>query len=315
MNGIRELTLTCAIGVSAFAMSAGHAVAATSAVAVQKRCTAVAQGSVASLVQAAKNIACSTRDRRVLIVGEVHGGNETPQLVMDVVRDASAFRPVRLGLEMGVEERAALTLFLHSKGTSNDQTLLMQGRFWSLQDGRSSKAMLHLIDNLRVLMATGADVDVFPMEQYGDAANITQLGGPLAAKEAGMAKSMDQAIDQATPATLVVALMGNFHSRYGKKFLQMNISTPSVPERLKRFVPLVVLPIGHQSNAWNCVNNQCGMHANTDPNVPHGALPQFVVDDSPAASLATAELWLANMTGSPPASALADTKKQALPKR
>ncbi|HEY0198341.1 MAG TPA: hypothetical protein VGC19_07350 [Rhodanobacter sp.] len=309
MNGIQKLALASAIGVSAFGMSAGHAVAATSAVAVQKRCTAVAQGNVASLAQAAKNIMCSMRDRRLLIVGEVHGGDETPELVTDIVRDASVARPVRLGLEIPVEERAGLMRFLHSKGTSNDQAMLLQGKFWDLQDGRSSKAMFRMIDHLRALMASGADVDVFPMEQYGDAANIAQLGGMLAAKEAGMAKSMEQVIDQATSATLVVALMGNLHARYGKKFIPVDIPTPSVSERFKRFAPLVVLPFARQSNNWNCTDAGCGMHPVTSTSAPQGKLPQFLVDDSPVASLAATELWLPNMIGSSPAKTSDDGKK------
>ena len=314
MIGIHKLMLTSAFVVSMSGWGGIPAVAAPSAVATREQCTGIAPGRVDSLAEAARNITCSMRDRRLLIVGEVHGGEETPRLVLDIVRAASAERPVRLALEIPVQERTALTRFLHSGGTPSDQALLLQGRFWGGQDGRSSRAMLHLIDSIRTLVATGADVDIFPTEQYGDAASIAELGGPLAAKEAGMAKSMEQIIDQSTPATLVVALMGNLHARYGKTFIPLDIPTPSVSEQLGKFAPLVVLPFARRSNNWNCTNAGCGLHPSTSTNAPPGRLPQFVVDDSPASSLKAVELWLPNMVGSPPAQASAARGKAAAPK-
>ena len=208
---------------------------------------------------------CSCAHRRVLIVGELHGTNETPDLVASLVKEVAASRSVRLGLEISVSEADAICAYLNSPGRPQDVANLLKGQFWSgsgIRDGRSSFAMLRLIEHMRVLRAHGLDVDVFEMQpDYSDSAAIQKDGGYLVAKESGMAQSIRRTLGHGKPDLLVIALMGNFHARYDEAATRNDVAHGSVVERLADISPYVVLPSASQTSAWNCQSDGCGVHS------------------------------------------------------
>ena len=256
---------------------------------------------VASLAQAAQVIVCATSERRLLIVGEMHGTNETPDLVAALVRDSIKHRPVQLGLEMPAAEQSALQAYIRSTGGAPERAKLLQGRFWTSQDGRSSTAMLRLLDSVRKLRIAGANVDVFAMEPiYPDLATMKKEGGAQFVKEAGMAQSIRHAMDVGSPDQLVIVLMGNFHSRYGKDS-PADAPDHSVTERLASESPYVVLPSARQMEAWVCLSDGCGVHSATDGGAPQEALPRFVTDINEWSGPVEVELWLPRMTAALPA--------------
>jgi hypothetical protein len=264
-------------------------------------CAQQGLGTVASLTQAAARIVCAASDRDLLIVGELHGGNETPELVALLASDALRSRSVRLGLEIPSDEQAALNTYLHSSGGAEDQVKLLRGRFWTLRDGRSSKAMLLLIEHVRVLRERGNDVTLFAMEPvYSDPAAIARAGGVLSFKEMGMAQAIRQAMAGGGPHQLVIALMGNFHSRHGKDYPPSAAPGPSVTARLAAESPYVVLPLARQTAAWNCQSDGCGVHSYTSDDAPTGRLPRFVTDVDDVGGLTVIKLWLPTMTAALP---------------
>src|SRR5262249_34099841 len=78
-----------------------------------------------------------------VLLGELHGNNETPRLVGELAIHATALGAVRVGLEIPVDQQARIDRFLASAGVGGDRQALLRGRFWTrdLQDGRSSAAM------------------------------------------------------------------------------------------------------------------------------------------------------------------------------
>ncbi|PTL80173.1 hypothetical protein [Vitiosangium sp. GDMCC 1.1324] len=56
-----------------------------------------------------------------------------------------------------MSEQSRLDTYLASRGTPADQDTLLDGDFWRrpYQDGRSSRAMLELVDQVRALRALG----------------------------------------------------------------------------------------------------------------------------------------------------------------
>lgn len=248
-------------------------------------------------------VACIWGQRRLLIVGELHGSNESPGLVATLVRDATArHHAVRVGLEMPATEQTALQNYIRSQGSAADRSALLDTPFWRSRDGRSSTAMFRLIDSVRSLRAAGSDVDLFAMEPaYPDQASVEKLGGIRLIKETGMVGAINHALAANKMKPLVVTLMGNYHSRYPGQF--SGAPQKSVTEQLAAARPVVLFPWARQQSAWNCQDGVCGVHTNNQsgPNVPKGVLPQLqLVRDMPNGPLIV-RLWMSRFTASPPA--------------
>jgi hypothetical protein len=98
-----------------------------------------------------------------LLVGEQLGSREAPATVGDMVCQAAlGGARVVLGLSVPSEDQERIDRYLSSAGTPADQDQLLGGRFWlrTYQDGRSSRAMLDLIDRVRALRGAGLRIDV-----------------------------------------------------------------------------------------------------------------------------------------------------------
>ncbi|WP_199242976.1 hypothetical protein [Vitiosangium sp. GDMCC 1.1324] len=98
-----------------------------------------------------------------LLVGEQLGTRETPEVVGDMVCEAAALGlPVALGVSVSQVEQARLDAYLASPGAPADQDELLRGDFWRKphQDGRSSRAMMELVDRVRSLRASGLPVSL-----------------------------------------------------------------------------------------------------------------------------------------------------------
>jgi hypothetical protein len=292
-----------ALVLAAIAMEGAPAPADARALTTRSSCPKASASLMVSQAQAIRAIVCASASRRVVIVGEIHGSNEVPALVGALVKSVAATsRPVRLGLEMQASEQGALETYLHSSGTAADRAQLLRRPFWSMRDGRSSRAMLRLIDGVRALRERGADVDAFAMEpDYGDSAAMARAGGMMVVKEAGMAQAVRGTLVNPQAQTLVIALMGNFHARYGKDSPVGSAPTPSLTERLADVAPYVVLPFARQGNTWNCQSDGCKVHAFSSSHGPKGRLPRFVDGITTPSGPSVVELWLQKMTPALPA--------------
>lgn len=261
-------------------------------------------GPAASVAKVTKRLVEAAASRQLLVVGELHGTKEAPGLVAMLARQAAATRPVRLGLEMPSEMADALRTYLHSAGRAQDKAALVRQPFWSSRDGRSSRAMLDLIEAARVLRARGRDVDAFVMEPaYPDAAKVAKAGGYMQVKEAGMAAAIQRVLGKDAPQQLVIALMGNYHARDGSVAIFRGTPGNSVTERLAAFSPYVLLPLAKRSESWNCTAQGCGAHVYESSGAPSGRLPCLVTVQDGRGGTTVTELWLAQFTASPPARA------------
>jgi hypothetical protein len=256
----------------------------------------------ASVEQAAASLMPAAVHHRLMIVGEVHGTNETPALVASLVCHTAASHPVRLGLEMPDEMEGALRDYLRSAGSGKDKAALLQQPFWSSQDGRSSAAMFELIEAVRVLRAQGRDADVFAMEPvYPGEADAAKAGGYLKVKEDGMVAAIRREMEKAVPHQLVIALMGNYHARDSRLTRFQGTPDGSVTERLGALSPYVVLPFAVHLQAWNCTAEGCGVHASESSGAPAGRLPRLLPQLESSGGPTVVELWLARFTASYPA--------------
>jgi hypothetical protein len=141
------------------------------------------------------------------LLGELHGTAEIPRFVGDLACEASLGAPgVQLGLEIPPEEQLRFDSFLASAGTARDHQTLLEGEFWRrrVQDGKSSRAMVDLLDSIRRLRASGARIAVSLFETRRE----TKRGRD---RDAEMAKQI-LAVRTQAPGDLFLVLTGSVHA-------------------------------------------------------------------------------------------------------
>ncbi len=149
------------------------------------------------------------RAGNVMLLGELHGTQQVPHFVAQgVCQIATQGIPVTVGLEVPHVYQAQLETFLASAGREEDWARLMEIPFWRspYPDGRSSEAVVYLIEALRKLRAQHMDVRIFAYD------HPALEGG---AREDAMAREvLARTTDAARRLVLVVS--GNLHPRQKK---------------------------------------------------------------------------------------------------
>lgn len=225
---------------------------------VPQPCSAAHFDEATSLTGAAKAIACDAASRRLVIVSDYHGSNEIPDFVARLLSDASTQRPVRLGLEIEAFEQKPIQAYVASHGTEADRAALLHDGFWAAGQGRTSQAIVRLIEQARKLREQGREVEVFTtVPAYPGDAAIKQAGGGDAYRSAAMAQTIHDEIQRGAPQQLVIALMGSAHSAYTGP----NHGTDAtVADRLLADSPYLVNIELHGGSAWDCQARDCGPH-------------------------------------------------------
>ncbi len=181
-----------------------------------------------------------------VLVGEMHGTAETPAIFADLVCSAREIRrPIIAGIEF--RDQHALDAFMNSGSRNAGLKELLSTEEWKQHDGRTSSAMLALVDQLRALKLEGLLSGVVAFARTDKSA---------ARGEERMASALLKALKR-NPAALVIALSGNVHA--------CRKTVAEVPYRLMgSFLPaaqtvsLLVTDRGGQ--AWNCQDGVCGPH-------------------------------------------------------
>lgn len=145
-------------------------------------------------------------DLKYLILGEIHGTEEIPRFAGDVACLASLDRPLVVALELPVQIQGDVDAYLSSDGGPEAQASLLASRYWSPQfaDGRSSRAIVDLLDELRTLRAAGRRIEV-----KASRASAGRLG-PDSSDLLTAAEWTRAAMTE--PSALVVVLVGRAHA-------------------------------------------------------------------------------------------------------
>ncbi|MFP2956373.1 hypothetical protein ACLEPN_00710 [Myxococcus sp. 1LA] len=146
----------------------------------------------------------------VLLVADPLGTQEVPSTALRMVCEAAAQElPVTLALSIPASEQPLLEHYLSSDGASAAvETLLSESAFWrrTYQDGRSSHAMLWLVEHARRLRASGKDVAVAAIDS--DRAQGNE-------REAQMVQHLLNA-QAKRPQAWTLVLTGSVHARTTK---------------------------------------------------------------------------------------------------
>jgi hypothetical protein len=146
----------------------------------------------------------------VVLVGELHGTEQVPALVGALACHA-AQQPaakVVLGLEIGADDQAAVDAFVASDGGEPAVARLLEASHFAsgMKDGRSSQAMLGLLDAIRQWRAQGASIEPVCFDAPPGVATSASE------RDAAMARTLIAA-RQAAPDAVVLVLTGNIHNR------------------------------------------------------------------------------------------------------
>lgn len=187
----------------------------------------------------------------LVIFGELHGTKEAPALVAEFVCQIHrSGKRVGVGLEIFSSEQPLIDAYLASSGSPTDRATLLRGPFWhrNFQDGRSSTAMINLIESLRRLKSDTQAVQVFAI--------ASSLPGMR--PDASMALTLKEAINN-FPKDIWVVLVGNVHA--SKVSLIANRADyQSLAYHLNSAHPFTINVEFDSGAAWNC-QAACGVSA------------------------------------------------------
>ena len=172
-----------------------------------------AHASEAAISEAAKRIQKSAGSHRLVVIGELHGTREIPDLMERLAENYSAEGPLVVALEITRDEHAVLAR--HMGSPDNRLRAEMRKRAaWNVlpekNDGRRTQDMLDLIGALRSLRASGRDIAILP---YDLSKGAYQDGED---RDRQMAMHIRRAYD-ALPEGRLLVLTGNVHAMLVKK--------------------------------------------------------------------------------------------------
>lgn len=187
---------------------------------------------------------------RYVLVGEMHGTQEHPAIFGDLVCSAAAsHREVIVALERPISEQPQINVVLDSSNPAQAMSDLLKQPMWSTLDGRSSQAMVTLLDRLRVYRAEGKIKEVVAFDA---GANSASPG----VRDRKMAEFL-QGVAAQNPKAMFLVLTGNLHSlkatnkQFGYQFMGMFLPASQV-------VSLAVIDKG--GSAWVWMKDGCDVH-------------------------------------------------------
>lgn len=148
---------------------------------------------------------------RWLIIGEIHGSNETPVAFYDLVCEAlERGKQVTVALERSSAEQELLDRVMTDSDSAHAvKELLKQNDWQEVADGRSSEAMLHMILSLRDLHRVHPQLSIFAFD--------TSPSSPNGGRDKAMGRAL-LFLHEKKPNDLILVLVGNAHASERRVF-------------------------------------------------------------------------------------------------
>jgi hypothetical protein len=197
-------------------------------------------------------------DVRWIVIGEMHGTNETPAIFLDAVCLTAAARgPITVGLELPSIDQSRIDAFIGSDGGPAAKADLLKALLWQMRGSVSSKAFMRLLERLRQLHRAGRVRRVVAFQDVVTPYDPSSGQGPYEQHLAAMIANAAEAGE----TTLV--LVGNLHARktqvdFGRPFMPMASLLPANQT-------ITLDAVGNGGMAWNCQQDGCGPHRYPPP--------------------------------------------------
>jgi hypothetical protein len=234
-----------------------------------------------------------SQSHRLLMLGEMHGSRELPALVLATAgRLLDKKQPVVVALEMPERLEPIMTDMLTVDAPEKARSVMLADAFWSrsTQDGRSSQAMLALIDGLRLLRQGGGNIHLLPFD-----ADVTDDMNAKT-REDRMAENLRDAMRGHSDARFIV-LVGNYHARI-QKGAPWDAEQAFVAYQLRDLEPLTLNVTAPTGSVWVC-NPDCGNYEFGVGKAP--AQPKLDVFGALSDIGYAGEVTLPSLSASPPA--------------
>lgn len=204
---------------------------------------------------AAQELIEAAADSRIVVLGELHGTREVPELATVLAKRYAEQGPLVLAMEVSQSEQRSLERSITApNGQWREE--LRQRRYWRMaperSDGRRNEQLLDVVEALRLLRASGREVAVLAFDPRPG-------GSPgSAGRERDMAASL-RAAYAALPRGRILVITGNFHARAYKRA----DAPPELPDpmasHLADLQPYLVDVTARQGHFRACLRSgQCG---------------------------------------------------------
>lgn len=192
-----------------------------------------------------------TPEHRFVIVGEIHGTAEAPAAFAQLVCAAAEQGPVTVALELPVAMQPQLDAFLTASDDAGAAAILRPTIFGdaSMADGRTSLAMVGMMQTIRRLKAEGRDVTIRAFQP----SNPRPAAFDQNYYELDMASALVSAAAD-RPESRVLVLVGNIHASK-TRFERFDLMPAAAHLPRKETVSLNVAQQGGQS--WSCQADGC----------------------------------------------------------
>jgi hypothetical protein len=193
-------------------------------------------------------------EHRFVIIGEIHGTTEAPAAFAQLVCAASEQGPVTVALELPTTMQPQLDAFLAAPDEATAAEALHSTIFGdiSMADGRTSLAMVEMMQAIRRMRTEGRDVTFHAFQPT----NSRPAGFDQNYYELDMAVAMVAAATE-RPEARVLMLVGNIHA--GKiRFDRFDLMPAAAHLPRRETVSLNVAQQGGQ--AWSCQSNGCRVY-------------------------------------------------------
>lgn len=224
---------------------------------------------------------------RIVVLGEIHGTREVPELVGELACHLSEHGQVLVGLEVPRWLTEDIEAFVD--GEVGSQALLAD-EYWqsAIQDGRQSRGMLNLLRRIGEVAATGRQVVA---RGFDDAVMVFEGEPPPEhTRDELMARNVLRYRSESA-SDFVLVLVGNHHAR------RSSSPGPSMATLLPESETLTVDVRFLRGDAWNCRDRKCGVHALPSRDRTSPLLRLKTISSGPYA----ATIVLPEATASPPA--------------
>lgn len=192
-------------------------------------------------------------DARIIVIGELHGTAEVPAAFAEMVCEAAQRGPVTVALELPQGMQPEMDAFLAAEDDAAALLALEGTPFLdpTMIDGRTSLAMVAMLNRIRALRAEGLDVTIHLFQP----STRRPSGFEQSWYELDMAKALAVGI-YARPESRVLVLVGNLHARKVGIAEVPEVGLPAIAHLPATEV--LSLKVAQQGGeAWNC-GSACG---------------------------------------------------------
>lgn len=191
-------------------------------------------------------------DPQIIVIGEIHGMDGPPAFA-EALMCHSLSRGLKTGLALEYgDEEGRYTSYLASPGSAADQIEFFEESSWKYDftDGRSSEAMLSLIDRAREYKNQGHDLTVITFRpEYMDRDDYLDRNTFSQAFEEESAKNI---LAGSANLEKTIVLVGNLHARRGN-FKYKDKNYEHMAEHLPAPQTLTFNAVYTAGTSWSCM--------------------------------------------------------------